>query len=267
MCEVYVKVAGNWEQVNEIYVKVGGTWQLLTEAWHKVDGAWRIFWQPNGFVPFTQMLYEPNQDPDDYGYSGIVYAPCGATSLTVYGWGAGGAGGAKASTSGTNLLAGSGGGAQYGISGPYAVTPLQNFSFYLGGPSSFGILNPPNPTHAFRFDSWGCGNRGDPATISTSFSASPYWDFIIAGGEGGTTVWDNVGGDVLFDPGNPNNGSPAVAGPASGVGGTAGGPGGGAGGQSIGNIPPQFPGGGGAGGYNGAPGQAGISAVLYLQWS
>jgi hypothetical protein len=267
MCEVYVKVAGNWEQVNEIYVKVGGTWQLLTEAWHRVDNAWRIFWQPNGFVPFTQMLYEPTQDPILFGISGEVFAPCGATSVTVYGWGAGGAGGAKDSSSGTNLLAGSGGGAQYNIMGSYPVTPLQRYGFYLGGPSSFGVLNPPNPTHAFTLDSWGCGNRGDPATLATDFSATPYFAFIANGGEGGTSVWDNVGGDVLFDPGNPGNGGPAVPGPPSGFGGTAGGPGGGAGGQSIGNIPPQFPGGGGAGGYNGAPGQAGISAVLYLSWS
>jgi hypothetical protein len=211
------------------------------------------------------MLYEPTQDPILYGYTGNVYAPCGATSLTVYGWGAGGAGGAKDASSGTNLLAGSGGGAQYNIEGPYAVTPLEQYNFYLGGPSSFGVLNPPNPTHAFTLDSWGCGNRGDPAVLSNS--SLPFFQFFAQGGEGGTTVWDNVGGDVLFDPGNPGNGGPAVAGPASGVGGTAGGPGGGAGGQSIGNIPPQFPGGGGAGGYNGAPGQAGISAVLYLSWS
>jgi hypothetical protein len=211
------------------------------------------------------MLYEPTQDPILYGYTGNVYAPCGATSLTVYGWGAGGAGGAKDASSGTNLLAGSGGGAQYNIEGPYAVTPLEQYNFYLGGPSSFGVLNPPNPTHAFTLDSWGCGNRGDPASLSNS--SLPFFQFFAQGGEGGTTVWDNVGGDVLFDPGNPGNGGPAVAGPASGVGGTAGGPGGGAGGQSIGNIPPQFPGGGGAGGYNGAPGQAGISAVLYLSWS
>jgi hypothetical protein len=211
------------------------------------------------------MLYEPTQDPILFGISGNVYAPCGATSLTVYGWGAGGAGGAKDASSGTNLLAGSGGGAQYNIEGPYAVTPLEQYNFYLGGPSSFGVLNPPNPTHAFTLDSWGCGNRGDPAVLSNS--SLPFFQFFAQGGEGGTTVWDNVGGDVLFDPGNPGNGGPAVAGPASGVGGTAGGPGGGAGGQSIGNIPPQFPGGGGAGGYNGAPGQAGISAVLYLSWS
>lgn len=278
MCEVYVKVAGNWEQVNEIYVQVGGTWRLLTEGWQKVDSAWRIFWQPNGFVPFTQTFYYPDLawEGIDPGVQGTVYAPCGATQVTVRAWGGGGSGGAKFATDGDTSVAGSGGGGAYGTIGPFPVAPNESFLFRLGGLAPPGSNTNPNPNYPLDPDPlfppgvypW-FTQYGRPGERVVFFSDSgPSSEYVQArGGYGGTSVFDGLGGNQYFSPGAPNNGLPVNFAPASGFGGNAGGPGGGAGGQVNPYVPAQFPGGGGPGGFNGSDGHYGVTPVMYLDWS
>ena len=263
MCEVYVKVAGNWEQVTEIYVQVGGTWQLLTEAWQKVDEAWRIFWQPNGFVPFTQTFHEPNRTWEDYVLSGYVYTPCGATNLIIEQWGGGGSGGAKFVGQGSNSIAGSGGGGQYLITSSYAVAPNEKFNFSIGGQVPPGSNQNPSPFYNFpNFTQ--IGESGlSPVIYPDDFR---FFEAAV-GGNGGLQSIDGAGGDNISDPSNPDNGSPAAWQPASGFGGDGGGPSGGAGGQVNPFVAPTFPGGGGPGGFNGSDGHFGVTPVMYLHWS
>jgi len=271
MCEVYVKVAGNWEQVTEIYVQVGGTWQLLTEAWHKVDEAWRIFWQPNGFVPFTQTFYEPNLPYTQSGVSGKVYAPCGASNLVIEQYGGGGSGGAKYATEGGTSVAGSGGGGQYNGAPTYAVGPLEPFFFYIGGLRPPGSNEYPSPFYTAFDNFYQLGESGDTAglfPVNRPVSPPlPYFFESVAGGQGGLQSIDATGGGNIADPSNPNNGFPATFQAASGIAGQAGGPAGGAGGQVNPFVAPTFPGGGGPGGFNGGNGHYGITPVMYLHWS
>jgi len=264
MCEIYVKVAGNWEQVTTVSVKISGVWTTITEGWHRVDGAWRIFWQPGGFSPFTQTFYEPNRTPKEFGIFGTFYVPCGATSMTLRAWGGGGSGGAKFATEGGTSVAGSGGGGQYNEQGPYAVTSSDFFDFYIGGQTAPGSNSDPNPyNYVELFDQ--NGELGDQANVSNL--PAPDFFFFASGGEGGFISVDGPGGGVIDDPTNPNNGFPSAVQPASGSGGNAGGVGGGLGGQVNPYVAPTFPGGGGPGGFNGSDGHFGVTPVLYVDWS
>lgn len=264
MCEIYVKVAGNWEQVTTLSVKVGGTWQTITEGYQRVDNAWRRFWQPGGFVAFTQTFYEPNLNPEDFGMSGTFYAPCGATSMTIRAWGGGGAGGAKFAVEGGTSVAGSGGGGQYRTQGPYSVSPNDPFDFYIGGKTAPGSNSDPNPYSTFGLFEQN-GEYGDVANVN----GLPFPDFFfyVEGGAGGFISVDGPGGGRISDPTNPTNGFPTAVQAASGSGGTAGGTGGGAGGQVNPYVAPTFPGGGGPGGFNGSDGHFGVTPVMYIDWS
>lgn len=264
MCEIYVKVAGNWEQVNTVYVKIGGVWETITEGWHKVNNAWRIFWQPNGFVPFTQTFYEPNRPPPTIpAFSFTAYAPCGATSLTVEMYGGGGSGASKLVGEGSSSQAGSGGGGQYTISSPIAVSANQAFLGVLPGLARPGSNTYPNPyvsTPVSRQD----GENGGDSRITR---ISPFVQITAYGGGGGQPGTNSAGGGQDFSFSPPGSGLPIIWGAASGQGGDAGGPAGGSGGQSSPPVAATPYGGGGAGGINGSDGSYGSPGIIFMHWS